>query len=257
MDEMEIYIKQKVLNAFSLKKNSKFNNKLIKIKKETTIKLFEKLTKKIYNDIEEKSKHYKQKEKINFGQNDIIKIEKDYISKVNKQSKKLIKILNKKDPWKNLLNQIYKTNISEYTKITPDRNKIFFFKYIFDDYFIYIDKIFSLDTNYKKRFKKYNLSNIYNININNCSIRSRSSVYKRNRNYFHSLFFQNIFIEKDKIQIFSTNERYFEKAINQINSLIQQAKNEISNRRETGDIKLDFDPNTIKNVDELKEKLRL
>ena len=241
MDEMEIYIKQKVLNAFSLKKNSKFNNKLIKIKKETTIKLFEKLTKKIYNDIEEKSKHYKQKEKINFGQNDIIKIEKDYISKVNRQSKKLIKILNKYiNPWKNLLNQIYKTNISEYTKITPDRNKIFFFKYIFDDYFTYIDKIFSLDTNYKKRFKKYNLSNIYNININNCSIRSRSSAYKRNRNYFHSLFFQNIFIEKDKIQIFSTNERYFEKAINQINSLIQQAKNEISNRRKTGDLKLDF-----------------
>ena len=233
MDEMEINIRQKVLNAFSLKKNSKFNNKLNKTKKETTIKLFEKLTKKVCNDIEEESKHYKKKEQINFGLNAMIKIEKDYIFKVHKQSIKLIKKLNKFIySRKNILIQIYKTNISEYTKITPDRNNFLFIKYIFDDYFTYIEKIISLNTNYQKSFKKYSLSNIYNININNCSISFNNSIYKRNEDYFHSLFLQYLLMEKDKIQIFSTNGRYLDKVINQINSLIQQEKIEKNNLEE-------------------------
>ena len=241
IDKVEIDIRQKVLYAFSLKNNSKFINNLNKTKKETTIKLFEKLTKKICNDIEEESEHYKQKEKINFSQNVMINIEKDYIYKINKQSTKSIKKLNKFIyQWKNLLIQIYKINISEYTKITPDRNKYFFFKYIFDYYFIYIEKIISLDTNYHKKFKNYNLSNIYHKYINKNSISFCNSVYKRKENYFHSLFLQNLFMEKDKIQNFSTNERNIEKLINQINSLIQQAKVEISDMRKTGDVKLDF-----------------
>ena len=242
MDEMEIHIMQKVLNPFSLKDNSIFNNNLNKIKEETTIKLFDKLSKKISNDIEEESKHNKKQEQINFDQNVMIKIENDYISKVNKQSIKLFKKMSKLlFLWKNALIQIYEKNISEYTKLSPDRSNYFFFKYIFDYYFEHIEKIISLNSNYHKSSKNYNLSNLYNVNINNCtSISFSSSVYKGNENYFHSLFFQYLLMEKDKIQNFSSNEKYFEKLINQINSLIQQAKKEMNDTRKTGDVKLNF-----------------
>ena len=47
-------------------------------------------------------------------------------------------------------------------------------------------------------------------------------------------------MEKDRIQKFSSNERYLEKVINQINSLIEQAKIEISDMRKTNDVKLNF-----------------
>jgi len=241
MDKMEINIKQKVLKAFPLKNNSKFNKNLNKIKKEIAIKLFEKLTKKVCNDIEEQSKKYKQKEKINIDQNMIIEMEEDYISKVHKQSSKLINKLDKFIyQYKNLLIQIYEINILEYTKITPDRSNYLFFKYMFDYYFTYIEKIISLDINQHKIFKSYNLSNIYKANINNFSIRLCSSVNKGNENYFHSLFIQYLLMDKDKIQSFSTNEKHIEKLINQINSLIQQAKIEMSDMKKTGDIKLNF-----------------
>jgi hypothetical protein len=146
--------------------------------------------------------------------------------------------------WKNLLIRIYERNIREYPKITTGRSKYLFFKYIFDYYFSYIQKIISLDTentDNHKSFKNFNLFNIYNSNINNCySISFSSSIYKGNENYFHSLFFQYLLMEKDRIQKFSSNERYLEKVINQINSLIQQAKIEISDMRKTSDVKLNF-----------------
>ena len=237
----ETKIRQKILNAFPLKENS-YNDNLIKTKKETTIKLFEELSKKICNDIEEESQNYKKKEQINFNQNVLIKLEEDYISKINKQSRKLIKRMNIFIYlWKDLLIQIYERNISEYSKLTPDRSKYFFFKYIFDFYFTYIEKIISINTNNNKNLKNYNLSDIYNSNINNCnSISFCSSVYKGNENYFHSLFSQYLLMEKDKIQSFPSNERYLEKVINQINSLIQQAKIEMSDMRKTADVKLNF-----------------
>ena len=241
IDPEEINIRLKVLNAFSLKDKSQLKNNLKKIKKETTIKMFEELSKNICNDIEEESKIYKKKEKINFNKNVIINLEKDYISKIHKQSTKLIKRMNKfLCLWKNLLIQIYKRNISEYSKINPSINKYLFFKYIFDNYFSHIQKLISINTDYHKSFKNYNLSNIYNSNINNCSISFCSSVYKGNENYFNSLFFQYLLMEKDRIQNFPSNERYLEKVINQINSLIQQAKIEMSDTRKTGDVKLNF-----------------
>jgi hypothetical protein len=239
MDKEEINIRQKVLNAFSIKDNSKFNNNLSRIKKETTIKLFEELSRNICSDIEEESKHYKKKEKIIFSQNVMISMENDYISKIQKKSIKLVKKMNKFIfLWKNLLIQIYKRNISEYSKITPDSCKYLFFKYIFDFYFSHVQKLISLDTDHPKSLKNYNLSIIYNSNINNCSF--SSSVYKGNENYFHSLFFQYLLMGKDRIQKFSSNERYLEKVINQINSLIQQAKIEMNNMKKTEDVKLNF-----------------
>ena len=241
MDKEEINIRQKVLNAFSLKDNSTFNKNLKKTKKETTIKLFEELSKNICHDIEEESKNYKNKEKINFDQNVIKKYENDYISKVHKKSIKLVNKMNKFIYlWKNLLIQIYENNISEYSKITSDKSKYLFYKYIFDNYFTYIEKIISLSIPHHKSFKNYNLSIIYNSNINNCSNSFSSSVYKGNENYFHSLFSQYLLMEKDRIQNFSSHDKYLEKVINQINSLIEQAKIEISDMRKTGDVKLNF-----------------
>ena len=241
MDKEEINVRQKVLNAFSLKDNSQFDNNLKKAKKETTIKLFEELSKNISNDLEEESKLYKKKEKINFNHDVMINLEKDYISKIHKKSTKLIKKMNKfLWLWKNLLIQIYERNISEYSKITTDTSKYLFFKYIFDYYFTHIEKIISISIPLHKTFKNYNLSNIYNSNINNSSISFCSSVYKGNENYFHSLFHQYLLMEKDKLQNFSSNERYLEKVINQINSLIQQAKIEMNDTRKTANVKLNF-----------------
>ena len=242
MNKEEINIRQKILNAFSLKDKSLFNNNLSKTKKEITIKIFEELSRNICNDIEEESNHYKKKEKIIFNQNVMIKLENDYISNIHKKSIKIEKKMNKFIYlWKNLLIKIYKRNISEYPKITKDRSKYLFFKYIFDYYFSYIQKLIPLDADNHKSFKKFNLSNIYNSNINNgCSISFSSSVYKGNENYFHSLFFQYLLMEKDRIQKFSSNERYLQKVINQINSLIQQAKIEINDMRKTSDVKLHF-----------------
>ena len=242
MNKEEINIRQKVLNAFPLKDKSIFNNNLSKTKKETTIKLFEELSRNICNDIEEESNLYKKKETIFFSQNVMIKMEKDYISKVHKKSIKLVKKMNKFIYlWKNHLIRICERNISEYPKITTERSKYLFFKYIFDNYFSYIQKLISLDSDNHKSFKNFNLLNIYNSNINNCfSISFSSSIYKGNENYFHSLFFQYLLMEKDRIQKFSSNERYLEKVINQINSLIEQAKIEISDMRKTNDVKLNF-----------------
>ena len=238
IDKVEKKLRKKILYLNSIENNSIIEEKLQKIKKEITKKLFEELSKKISNDIEEEENNYKNKEKVMFDIKIMKNLNDEYISKVKRKTRKLIKKVNNIIyTTKNKLIQIYERNIANYSKITLDESKYLFFKYLFDNYFNFINEIINLNEDDFKCFKNCYLDNIYNVSLNN---ESRGSSIKQNENYMYSILLQYLLMEKDKIQQYSSNERYVEKTINQIKSLINQAKAEINDLKKTGPVKLNF-----------------
>ena len=254
IDKMEKKIRKKILKTYIINNNSIIENNLQKTKKEITIKLFDELSKKILNDIEEKENNYKNKEKIMFDIKAIKSLNKKYLSKIHRKTGKLINKINIIIyTSKNQLTQIYEKNIINYSKITFDESKFLFFKYLFEYYFYYINEKIILNKDEFKCFKNCYLEDIYHANLNN---ESRESSRKQNKNYIFSILLQYFLMEKDKIQEYYSNERYVEKTINQINSLIKEAKTEMNDLRKTGHTKLNFIVNENEESDKIIEKKR-
>ena len=233
INQMEKNIRDKILNANSIYEDSKIKNNLKKIKKETTLKLFQELSKKISYDIENGEKNYKNKDSIKLDENFINNEKSEYTKKVEKKTVKIIKQLNKFHfVTKNKLIQVYERNISHYRKINNNENKYFFYKYLLNNYFEYISCIIYGKKNAHKEIKRYNLLNIYNINRNknNYANSVSSNLSRRKDNYFYSKFLQYLLMEKDKIQKYTLNDKYVDKTIIQIKTLLRQANKEINDK---------------------------
>ena len=240
INEMEKNIREKILNANSIY-DASIKKNLKKIKKETTLGLFQELSKKISYDIEKGEKNYKDKDYIKLDENFIINEKNEYTKKVEKKTVKTIKKLNKFHyVTKNKLIRVYEKNISHYTKINNNESKYFFFKYMFNNYFEYISYII-YGKNFHKESKTYNLLKIYNINKNknNFSNSVSSNLSIRKHNYFHTKFLQYLLMEKDKIQKYVLNDKYIDKTIKQIKTLLERAKKEINDKK-IGNININF-----------------
>ena len=235
--QKEKQIREKILKSNSINQEKEIKNNLKKTKKEITLQLFKDLSKKVLNDIEDEEKKYKMKESIEFSENYMINEKNEYIKKVEKKEIKLSKRLNKFNYiYKMRIIQIYDCNVSHYSKINPNENKYFFFKYIFNNYFKYIKYIIFGKKECPKEFKINNIYNIYHLSNTKNSYNNS----KKNKIYLHSLFLQYLLMEKDKIQKYVFNEKYLDKTIFQIKKLIKQAKVELTDIKKTGNIKLNF-----------------
>jgi hypothetical protein len=237
-DEMEKKIRKKILKSHALIEDMNFQQNLKKTKKDITIKLFEELSKKVSIDIEDTEKKYNNKEMIVFDQKYMVVEKNEYVKKVRKKIKKLIKKINKFTYiTKNQSIQIYEKNISNYTKITIHDNNYLFYKYIYNNLFDYITSTVLDNKDFYRTEKNTNLQSIYN--TSNISSSYSSLSLKLNGNYFHSIFFQYLLMEKDKIQKYQINEENLDKTVMQINNFVKQAKAKIADLK-SGNKKSNF-----------------
>ena len=252
IDVNEKKIRKKILKSNSIIQEMNFQKNLNKIKKEITTKLFEELSKKISIDIEEKENIYKNKQLIEFDQKYMIQENNEYIKKVHKKTRKLIKKINNFIYiTKNKNIKVYEKNISDYSKITIHESNYLFFKYLYNNYFYYITNTVLHNKDSYKKLKNNTLQLIYN--VNNSSNSFSSSTLRLNENYFHSLFFQYLLMEKDKMQKYLSNEEYLDKTVIQIKNLVKEAKAKINDLPKTGNIKINLvinnNGNEVKNLE--------
>ncbi len=249
-DEMEKKIRKKILKSHALIEDMNFRKNLTKTKKDITIKLFEELSKKVSIDIEYTEKQYNNKEMILFDQKYMVVEKNEYIKKVHKKIKKLIKKTNNFTYiTKNKSIKIYEKNIANYSKITIYDSNYLFFTYIYKNYFDYITHTILNNKDFNKTEKNNNLQSIYN--VSNSSSSYSSSTLRPKGNYIHSIFYQYFLMEKDKIQKYFFNEQNLDKTITQIKNFVIQAKVKIN------DLKTGNKRNNIIFNNNIKEGLKM